>query len=655
MKFKKFDIVTVNEVVQIMQKLIDRGVLTRDINKLHMHHTYIPNHSHFESNLKKYGNRAYKIMQESMERSHRARGFDNVGDNVVDGKGTDFGYKTTYGVHLTLFPNCMIGIGRDFNEAPCSISGYNEHGLACEIIGNFDKGSDKFEGVQKETFLKLFNGLSKVLGLKIEDALMLHSEKSHKTCPGTSIVKGEILKDLKKEENMNKIDIKFNCDSKIIKCVDGDTIEKVEKYLSTFNIVQPIIPLYEYCGYDIKLTFKRSDEAKKLQTILNKFNAQLEVDGYFGNGSVAGLYAVTGSRVCTRAVAEQFNTLLVELESVAVEPETPVDLDEFDQDELEEKLEIEKFDKFTPFIKLRSKIYPNGKFGQSKPVQHMLNEVGGFGLTLDGRFGNKSVNALKTYKSSRGLSISGIVDKVVWKWLHFDHAEIQSKQNVLINWYDQQTKIMRVRKNDVELDVLLCKQPSEYPTSVYRRLDKKPLLLFNGGLFGTKNGVTLGYLKDGGKLITEGTYSKWVIGTDNLGNIDMFGMNWEKQNNNDSNIVDCIGASPSLVVSGKRNVDKTGLDYGFINSKHPRLCLGLDEEFIYVIIVHGRKSSKGYYGATIEELVDIGLDLNIEDLINLDGGGSIICLGVNEEGKAVRLDDNKGNRKVDNCVTLYLK
>jgi hypothetical protein len=95
--------------------------------------------------------------------------------------------------HVTLYPDGKFLTGRNFGVNPASISGHN-HGLpfCVEMIGNFDKGNDKFEGVQKESMLKL----AKYFDDK-NRYVRFHRENAAKTCPGTSIDKAQFMKEVR--------------------------------------------------------------------------------------------------------------------------------------------------------------------------------------------------------------------------------------------------------------------------------------------------------------------------------------------------------------------------------------------------------------------------------------------------------------------------
>ncbi|MBI3190330.1 peptidoglycan-binding protein [archaeon] len=46
-------------------------------------------------------------------------------------------------------------------------------------------------------------------------------------------------------------------------------------------------------------------------------------------------------------------------------------------------------------------------------LQHMLNKVG-YGINIDGIFGNDTKNAVKSFQKSKGLKQDGIVGKMTW-------------------------------------------------------------------------------------------------------------------------------------------------------------------------------------------------------------------------------------------------
>lgn len=144
--------------------------------ELHVHHTWKPNHSHFN------GDNHQKI-QDGMRNSHiNDRNFNDIAQ------------------HVTLFPDGLYMTGRAFNQSPASISGHNSGAFCVEMLGDFDIAKDLFGGKQKEAMLKIasfFNSQKKYI--------RFHNENASKTCPGTSLKKAVFMKEvIQYKENNHK-------------------------------------------------------------------------------------------------------------------------------------------------------------------------------------------------------------------------------------------------------------------------------------------------------------------------------------------------------------------------------------------------------------------------------------------------------------------
>ena len=66
-----------------------------------------------------------------------------------------------------------------------------------EMLGDFDKGNDRFEGKQKDSMIKLARYFDQK-GRYIR----FHRENASKTCPGTGIDKNEFMKEVKGEDKL---------------------------------------------------------------------------------------------------------------------------------------------------------------------------------------------------------------------------------------------------------------------------------------------------------------------------------------------------------------------------------------------------------------------------------------------------------------------
>jgi peptidoglycan hydrolase-like protein with peptidoglycan-binding domain len=152
-----FEILTVDQLIERLKG--------KKYRYSQVHHTYKPDHSDFN------GKNHIKLQQAMRNYHVNQRGWSDIGQ------------------HVTLFPDGLFVIGRDFDKTPAGIEGYNTGAFMTEMLGNFDKGHDKLQGKQLESMLKLQHFLVTECGAEI----IFHREHARKSCPGTGIDKGEFL------------------------------------------------------------------------------------------------------------------------------------------------------------------------------------------------------------------------------------------------------------------------------------------------------------------------------------------------------------------------------------------------------------------------------------------------------------------------------
>jgi len=184
----QFKILTTDELIKMCQDMR----WTRKPKEMQIHHTWVPAHRHFKGNN-------HIAMQQSMERSHKARGFNEIGQ------------------HLTLAPDGKWVTGRDFNRSPASIAGRNSLGFCIETWGDFDSGKDKLQGAQLDALYKFVAFMVEFHGLNPDKNITFHREYSDKSCPGTGVNKANFINDVKKYMEEAMIEkIKVTLDNKLI-------------------------------------------------------------------------------------------------------------------------------------------------------------------------------------------------------------------------------------------------------------------------------------------------------------------------------------------------------------------------------------------------------------------------------------------------------
>lgn len=190
------EIITLQELLKRLDKYNHK--------ELHVHHTWRPDH---ETYFKKPDPLYW---QAAMRRYHK----ENNGWNDI-------------GQHVTLLPDGRFVTGRDFGRDPASIKGYNTKAFAVEMLGDFDKGNDRFEGKQKDSMIKLARYFDQK-GRYIR----FHRENASKTCPGTGIDKNEFMKEVKGKEVKGEDKLRY-----------GKTLRKGDKGSVVKQLQQDLIAL----------------------------------------------------------------------------------------------------------------------------------------------------------------------------------------------------------------------------------------------------------------------------------------------------------------------------------------------------------------------------------------------------------------------------
>ncbi|MFC0342528.1 caspase family protein [Paracoccus niistensis] len=163
-----FESVTTNE----FQEVVDDFPWTRRITEVHLHHTWRPRQRDYRGLPTLLG----------MWRYHtETKGWSDIAQ------------------HVTVAPDGTIWIGRNFNWAPASAIGFNGNATSgpfmIEMIGDFDHGRESPGDDQWQAVLKVMKSVQTHFNLPAE-ALRFHNEMSGKTCPGESLDKQQVIRQI---------------------------------------------------------------------------------------------------------------------------------------------------------------------------------------------------------------------------------------------------------------------------------------------------------------------------------------------------------------------------------------------------------------------------------------------------------------------------
>lgn len=197
--------------------------------------------------------------------------------------------------------------------------------------------------------------------------------------------------------------------------------------------------------------------------------------------------------------------------------------------------------------------------------------------------------------------------------------------------------IAKIKFSDIEkLDFVKLKDPSETLQSYYDRVEEKPDILLNAGLFTLSTGKNILSFKDEG---VEQNYT---------GDFEGFGIKEDIPNkvffcnSKKPATRDFMSAYPVLIKDGKRTTSDEWGNAKELNYPATRQAIGYNDKYLYILTT----DNKCYFSS----LQDIFENLKVDYAINLDGGGSVKRM---EYGKIVNKPTE--NRKIDNAFQIFMK
>ncbi len=159
---------------------------TRTVTEVHIHHTWRPDYTIFNSRKLSLGSAdaAAMALIDSMHRFHTSPKPGGMGWSDI-------------AQHLTIDPEGGLWTGRGWNRPPASATGHNGGAQSgpfmIEMIGNFDTHRDQITSQQKAA-VHAVTALVQRAFKKTADAFRFHNEMTGaKSCPGTAIDRAEFL------------------------------------------------------------------------------------------------------------------------------------------------------------------------------------------------------------------------------------------------------------------------------------------------------------------------------------------------------------------------------------------------------------------------------------------------------------------------------
>lgn len=189
------------------------------------------------------------------------------------------------------------------------------------------------------------------------------------------------------------------------------------------------------------------------------------------------------------------------------------------------------------------------------------------------------------------------------------------------------------RNRLIKVDIMKCAEPVESPVKFYKRMEKKPDVLINGGLFYMKDGTPVLTLKDEGKIEH---HESWLeLGMGIVGDNQIVNGSLHDGNN----YRDFVSGYPILIKNGERQKITYAVE---LNYRARRTVVGWNKDNVYVVTVDAP-------GMTLTELQGVLLVMGVTEAVNLDGGGSTIKIANDEI-----CTTSTYVRPVDNVVAFYV-
>lgn len=284
------------------------------------------------------------------------------------------------------------------------------------------------------------------------------------------------------------------------------------------------------------------------------------------------------------------------------------------------------------------------KYGSKGPrviiIQTFL-KAKGYYIMVDGHYGAKTKACVKWYQRNEKLLVDGIFGPMCN--LSMPNASRCKYQEFNL---DRQTTVIRMDRNRTKAEVLNPKRQTL--KQMFKSIvGKKPNIIVNGTLFDTRTMTDLAQLKKDCVQVGVGYYDEYGLGIDFQGHCHI--------SKDVEEFKDFMGFSPAVYLNGKINKVYDNLSNGFINHKHPRTMIQINDKYINVFVIRGRSKWRRWYGANFNTLVNYCNHMAKYDKTqksnagNFDGGGSTGAYTC--RGSIL----GWGNRRIANGIAFYVE
>jgi len=286
-------------------------------------------------------------------------------------------------------------------------------------------------------------------------------------------------------------------------------------------------------------------------------------------------------------------------------------------------------------------------------VQGSLNRHGYDPNGIDGIFGKGTRNAVIAFQRANGLDTDGLVGRSTIAKLNGETIKdvpTTPSKPIIKGQYEiikpnRQTTIVKIPRNQIdEIDVIVAKSNVESIKSMQKRTNSDFVL--NGGLFFWQKGKahSMNLLIDDFKQNNAGTYSRFGLMVYGDKSFKFGKYAWTP------NLKEMLGGSPLLLQDGQIKINKGTMSGSLITSRHPRSALGMNDDYVFLVVIDGRSTKTYLYGMTIDELAKYMQSIGCKDAMNLDGGYSTQLY----QGQKL-LNQYYNGRSVHNAIGIKLK